>query len=47
MNRNLFLFSGVAVLYLLTGFMLSWNVSLNILNIGILSAIMALGVNMQ
>ena len=46
-NRNLILFGGVAVLYLLTGLMLSWNVSLNILNIGILSAIMALGVNMQ
>ena len=47
MNRNLILFGGVAVLYLATGFLLSWNVSLNILNIGILSAIMALGVNMQ
>ena len=47
MNRNVILFGGVAVLYLLTGFMLSWNVSLNILNIGLLSAIMALGVNMQ
>ena len=47
MNRNLILFGGVAVLYILTGFMLSWNVSLNILNIGLLSAIMALGVNMQ
>ncbi len=47
MNRNLMLFGGVAVLYAATGFLLSWNVSLNILNIGILSAIMALGVNMQ
>lgn len=47
MNRNVILFGCVGVLYLLTGFMLSWNVSLNILNIGILSAIMALGVNMQ
>ncbi len=47
MNRNLMLFGGVAALYIATGFLLSWNVSLNILNIGILSAIMALGVNMQ
>ena len=47
MNRSLALFGGVAVLFILTGEMLSWNVSLNILNIGLLSAIMALGVNMQ
>ena len=47
MNRNLWLFLGVGVLYGATGFMLSWNVSLNILVIGLLSAIMALGVNMQ
>ncbi len=47
MNRSLYLFGGVAALFILTGQMLSWNVSLNILNIGLLSAIMALGVNMQ
>ena len=47
MNRNLMLFGGVALLYIMTGVLLSWNVSLNILNIGLLSAIMALGVNMQ
>ena len=47
MNRSLALFGAVAVLFILTGQMLSWNVSLNILNIGLLSAIMALGVNMQ
>ena len=41
------LFAGVGVLYLLTGLLLSWNVSLQILLIGLLSAIMALGVNMQ
>ncbi|MBI1172024.1 branched-chain amino acid ABC transporter permease [bacterium] len=46
-NRAVVLFAGVAVLYLLTGLLLSWNVSLNILVIGLLSAIMALGVNMQ
>jgi branched-chain amino acid transport system permease protein len=37
----------VAVLFILTGVFQSWNLSLQILNIGILSAIMALGVNMQ
>ena len=47
MQRSLILFGGVAVLFILTGQFLSWNVSLNILNIGLLSAIMALGVNMQ
>ncbi len=47
MTRPMYLFGGVAVLFILTGQMLSWNVSLNILNMGLLSAIMALGVNMQ
>lgn len=46
-QRNLLLFSGVALLFILTGIFQSWNLSLQILNIGILSAIMALGVNMQ
>ncbi len=46
-TRAVYLFGGVAVLYLLTGLLLSWNVSLNILILGLLSAIMALGVNMQ
>jgi|GEM_PF-6228409 len=46
-HRNILLFAGVGVLFLLTGLMQSWNLSLQILNIGILSAIMALGVNMQ
>ncbi len=47
MNCNLWLFAGVAVLYLFTGMFYSWNLTLNILNLGILSAIMALGVNIQ
>jgi branched-chain amino acid transport system permease protein len=46
-QRNLLLFAGVALLFILTGMFQSWNLSLQILNIGILSAIMALGVNMQ
>ena len=45
--RNIGLFAGVGMLFVLTGFMQSWNLALNILNMGLLSAIMALGVNMQ
>ncbi|SIN91357.1 branched-chain amino acid ABC transporter permease [Vannielia litorea] len=41
----LFLF--VAVLYIGTGFVQSWNTTLTILNMGLVSAIMALGLNMQ
>ena len=46
-QRNLFLFAAVALLFVATGVFQSWNLSLGILIIGILSAIMALGVNMQ
>ncbi len=46
-SRNLLLFAAVAMLFVATGVFQSWNLSLSILNIGILSAIMALGVNMQ
>ncbi len=46
-TRNLALFGAVALLYLGTGMILSWNLAFNILNFGLLSAIMALGVNMQ
>lgn len=45
--RNLILFGAVGLLFVFTGFAQSWNLSLQILNIGLLSAIMALGVNMQ
>ena len=45
--RNVLLFGAVGMLFVLTGSFQSWNLSLSILNIGILSAIMALGVNMQ
>jgi branched-chain amino acid transport system permease protein len=47
MSRNLVLFAGVALLFILTGFVQSWNLSLSILNMALLSAIMAMGVNMQ
>ncbi len=46
-QRNLLLFAAVGLLFVATGMLQSWNLSLQILNIGILSAIMALGVNMQ
>ena len=47
MNRNLALFAGVGLLFIATGFLQSWNLSLSILNLGLISAVMALGVNMQ
>lgn len=46
-QRNVLLFAAVGLLFVATGLLQSWNLSLQILNIGILSAIMALGVNMQ
>lgn len=46
-HRNLLLFAGVALLFILTGVLQSWNLSLNILNLALLSAIMAIGVNIQ
>jgi branched-chain amino acid transport system permease protein len=46
-NRNLLMFAGVALLFVATGVFQSWNLSLQILIIGVLSSIMALGVNMQ
>jgi len=47
LHRNVLLFAGVGLLFLLTGMMQSWNLSLNILNLALLSAIMAVGVNIQ
>ncbi len=46
-TRNILLFVFVFGLILSTGFTSSWNVALNIFNMGLISAIMALGVNMQ
>ncbi len=45
--RNIALFAAVFALFLITGLTQSWNTSLSILNVALLSAIMALGVNMQ
>jgi branched-chain amino acid transport system permease protein len=45
--KNIALFGLVALLILWTGMFQSWNVALAIVNMGLVSAIMALGVNMQ
>ena len=47
MSRPVLLFLGVGVLFIITGFWISWNQALLILNFGLLSAIMAMGVNLQ
>ncbi len=45
--RTALFFVAMLGLIVLTGVMQSWNVALGILNMGLISAIMALGVNMQ
>ncbi|PHO04211.1 branched-chain amino acid ABC transporter permease [Rhodobacteraceae bacterium 4F10] len=45
--KNSLLFAAVAALIVGTGFMQSWNSALGLLNMGLISAIMALGVNLQ
>jgi branched-chain amino acid transport system permease protein len=46
-TRNLLLFLVVAALIVLTGCTQSWNAALAIVNMGLISAVMALGVNIQ
>ena len=45
--RNIGLFALMALLLMSVGFIQSWDVSLTLLNLCIISAIMALGVNIQ
>ncbi|WP_456391323.1 branched-chain amino acid ABC transporter permease [Profundibacter sp.] len=45
--RNIGLFAAVGLMILLVGFIQSWNTALVILNMGLISAIMSLGVNLQ
>lgn len=45
--RNLALFAALAVLYVGTAMVYGWNLTLAIVNMALISAIMALGVNMQ
>ena len=46
-GRTFLLFALVGSLFLFTGFWQSWNLSLQIFNMALISSIMALGVNMQ
>ena len=46
-GRTILLFALVASLFVFTGFWQSWNLTLQIFNMALISAIMALGVNMQ
>jgi len=46
-TRNVLLFAAVAGLIVLTGFTQSWNAALAIVNMGLISAVMALGVNIS
>lgn len=45
--RTPLMFVAVFALLVITGYTMSWNVALGIFNMGLISAIMALGVNMQ
>lgn len=46
-SRTLLMFALVACLFIFTGFWQSWNLTLQILSMALISSIMALGVNMQ
>jgi len=46
-QRNVLLFAGMASLLVFVGVLQSWNVAFSILNMCLISAIMALGVNIQ
>ncbi len=46
-NKNIFYFTIMLSLLIFVGFFQSWNVSLSILNMCLISAVMALGVNIQ
>ena len=47
LNRNILYFVLVGLLILSTGFLYSWNTALFVLNFGLISAVMSLGVNLQ
>lgn len=46
-SRNILMFSIMAFLFILVGFMQGWSLALTILNLCLISAIMSLGVNVQ
>ena len=43
-TRNILYFAAIAALIIITGMVQSWNSALLILNMGLISAVMALGV---
>ena len=45
--RNVMLFAAMAALLVATGVLQGWNLALTVLNMGLISAILALGVNLQ
>lgn len=45
--RPVLLFAGMALLIALTGAVMGWNYAMTVINMGLISAIMALGVNLQ
>ena len=47
LNNNILYFLILSFLFIGVGYFQSWNVSLSILNLCLISAIMALGVNIQ
>lgn len=47
MTRNIALFGALFFLFIATGYLQSWSVTLSILNLCLISAVMALGVNIQ
>ena len=46
-TRNILYFVAIAALIIITGMLQSWNSALLILNMGLISAVMAIGVNLQ
>jgi len=46
-NRNILYFALIAVLIVGTGMVQGWNLALTLLNMGVISAILAIGVNLQ
>ena len=46
-TRNILYFVAIAAMIIITGMVQSWNSALLILNMGLISAVMALGVNLQ
>lgn len=46
-KRTIFVFTALTLLFIFTGIIQGWSTSLNILNIGLISAVLALGLNIQ